>query len=310
MSEEPPVVFVSYSHDNEEHKAWVLQLATRLMNNGVNVTLDRWDIVLGGNLATFMEQGLTGARRVLAICTEDYVKKANSGLGGVGYEKTILTQELMQNSNSDRVIPVVINNELANKLPTFLSSRLYTSFADPADYEAKYLELLHELHGEPIQPRPALGPNPFKITLPLINPFVSFAPERYVSPARSGKAVFDYSNNSGSYVFGAGDMAFETKWSTAGKTAIHVYNEGRSIRTVAVAWGIHEINDIQDATQFDGSSRVRTPNVGNVAVWQNTAGYWLATKILRIDYRNAGDQQDEIEIEYFIAPAKLASFVA
>lgn len=35
-----PKVFVSYSHDNEEHKEWVLQLATRLRSNGVDIILD------------------------------------------------------------------------------------------------------------------------------------------------------------------------------------------------------------------------------------------------------------------------------
>ncbi|TON86748.1 hypothetical protein CGH50_21300, partial [Vibrio parahaemolyticus] len=38
-----PKVFFSYSHDSEEHKAWVLALATRLEENGVAVTLDQWD---------------------------------------------------------------------------------------------------------------------------------------------------------------------------------------------------------------------------------------------------------------------------
>ena len=38
-----PIVFVSYSHDGEEHSAWVLQLATRLRRNGVDVILDRWE---------------------------------------------------------------------------------------------------------------------------------------------------------------------------------------------------------------------------------------------------------------------------
>ncbi|MBU9862223.1 toll/interleukin-1 receptor domain-containing protein [Rahnella aceris] len=34
-----PTVFISYSHDNELHKDWVLQLATRLRSNGVEVLL-------------------------------------------------------------------------------------------------------------------------------------------------------------------------------------------------------------------------------------------------------------------------------
>ena len=54
-----PKVFVSYSHDNEEHKEWVLQLAIRLRSNGVDIILDRWNLKLGSDLAAFMEQGLS-----------------------------------------------------------------------------------------------------------------------------------------------------------------------------------------------------------------------------------------------------------
>ena len=87
MSTTPPRVFVSYSHDTEIHKNWVLGLATRLVANGVDVILDQWDLTLGCDLPRFMETGLTAAERVLAVCTEPYVEKANAGLGGVGYEK-------------------------------------------------------------------------------------------------------------------------------------------------------------------------------------------------------------------------------
>jgi len=54
----PPKVFVSYSHDSEEHKAWVLQLSTRLRSNGVDVILDRWNLKLGSDIAHFMEKGI------------------------------------------------------------------------------------------------------------------------------------------------------------------------------------------------------------------------------------------------------------
>src|SRR5262245_36672838 len=107
MSYSPPKLFVSYSHDSQQQKDWVLTLATRLVYNGVDVVLDQWDLTLGADLPRFMEHGLTEAKRVLVICTDTYVKKANDGRGGVGYEKMILTAQLMQDILSDRVIPVI-----------------------------------------------------------------------------------------------------------------------------------------------------------------------------------------------------------
>lgn len=157
-----PTVFISYSHDNELHKNWVLQLATRLRSNGVDVLLDRWNLKLGQDLAAFMERGLSSSHRVLCICSETYVTKANDGEGGVGYEKQIITDELLGDLNTNWVIPVIRNNPQLKKVPSFLAGRMYVSFEDDKLYETRYEEVLRELLDEPLLPIPPLGPNPFK----------------------------------------------------------------------------------------------------------------------------------------------------
>jgi hypothetical protein len=139
---------------------------------------------------------------------------------------------------------------------------------------------------------------------------VSFTAERYISPANSGTVTFDYSNNNGNYIVGAGDMVFETAWSAGGNTAIHAYNDPPSIRTVALASGAASIADVTDASLFDTSSRVRTPRLGEVVVWQNTAGYYLATKVLSLKARGHGQASDEIVFEYAIATDKGTDFKA
>lgn len=308
MTTTAPKVFISYSHDSEQHRAWVLTLATRLVANGVDIVLDQWDLTLGSDLPRFMEQGLTGAKRVLAVCTEPYVSKANAGIGGVGYEKMILTAQLMQDITSDRIIPAIRTNILATPVPTFLSSRVYIDFRDDLAFESKYAELIRDIHGQEVKPRPALGKNPFNAAVPATAPIVSFGPERYVSPAISGSVDFDYSNNNGRFTFGAGDMAFETAWSRAGPSTIHAYTDPPSIRSVAIAVGADVIADIHDATKYDPSSRVRTPYVGEILVWQNTAGYFLATKVLSVQVRGSGNAFDQISLEYKIAPTKSSSF--
>jgi hypothetical protein len=97
-----------------------------------------------------MESGLTAADRVLAICTNAYVEKANAGRGGVGYEKMILTAQLMQNVATDRIIPAIRANTLVQPVPTFLSSRVYIDFREDLAYEARYAELLRDVHGQGI----------------------------------------------------------------------------------------------------------------------------------------------------------------
>lgn len=310
MSALPPRLFVSYSHDSQAHKDWVLALATRLVANGVDVVLDQWDLTLGSDLPRFMEAGLTGAQRVLAVCSELYVEKANAGIGGVGYEKMILTAQLMQSISGDRIVPVIRNNGSAIPTPTFLGSRVYVDFRDDIVYEVRYAELLRDIHGQKIRPRPSLGPNPFDTVVVDTAPLISFGPERYVSPAPSGAVTFDYSNNNGRYIVGAGDMAFETAWSGASNDAIHAYTDPPSIRSLALAIGVQEIAEIVDASSYDTSSRVRTPHLGEIVIWQNTAGYYLATRVEKLQARGHGDPVDEIMFTYAIAPAKLASFSA
>ena len=73
-----PKAFLSYSHDSLDHKKWVLDLATRLRSNGVESIIDQWSLGPGDDLPHFMEQNLATADRVLMICTENYVQKANT----------------------------------------------------------------------------------------------------------------------------------------------------------------------------------------------------------------------------------------
>ncbi len=310
MLQPPPKVFISYSHDSESHKDWVLGLSTRLMANGVDVVLDQWDLTLGSDLPRFMEMGLTGAHRVLVVCTDAYVSKANAGRGGVGYEKMILTAQLMHDISTDRIVPIIRANALVPPVPTFLGSRVYIDFRNDFTYEAKYAELIGDIHGQQIKPRPALGQNPFLTDSEQTAPHVSFSPERYVSPSQAGSVCFDYSNNNGRFVLGAGAMSFETAWSRGGNTSIYALSGQPTIRSVSIAPDIKEIAEVGDASIYDTSSRYRMPQLGEIVIWQNKDGYFLATKIEKIQSRGHGCPVDQITFSYAIAPSKSKSFAS
>ena len=296
----PPIVFVSYSHDSEEHLEWVLQLATRLRSDGVDTILDRWKLSPGQDLAVFMEEGLSSSHRVLCICSQAYVDKADAGRGGVGYEKQIITAELLADLNQDRVIPVIRNNPQTQKLPRFLGSRLYIDFEEDNLYESKYEELLRALLDEPLLPVPELGKSPFETTREYAEQRFIPGSETYVSPAPKGIVTFDYSNNDGKYSIGSDAYMFETKWSKASDRRIHVYNDPPSILTVALVKDKQEISSIDDARIYDGSSRDRSPNVGQIVLLQNTNGLFAALKILDIKDDTRGSQFDELTFEYVI----------
>jgi hypothetical protein len=156
-----PTAFISYSHDTPEHKAWVLQLATDLRAHGVDATLDQWDLAPGQDTAAFMERGVTGSTRVILVCTESYVRKAEAGSGGVGYERLIVTAELIQNIDTKKFIPVLRTNPSPKRVPSFLGPRLYIDFSSDAEYPARLEQLLREILGAPAVVKPPLGPNPF-----------------------------------------------------------------------------------------------------------------------------------------------------
>jgi len=165
-----PKVFISYSHDSQQHKKWVLDFATRLRNTGVDAALDQWDLKPGDDLAHFMETHVAASDRVLMVCTERYVERANAGAGGVGYEKMILTADLLKRIDSNKIIPI-IRQAGTHVVPTFLRSKLFIDFSREDQFEFSFDELIRTIHGAPLYVKPAIGNSPFV-------PVASTPPER------------------------------------------------------------------------------------------------------------------------------------
>ncbi|MCF7354852.1 toll/interleukin-1 receptor domain-containing protein [Vibrio sp. CK2-1] len=160
MANNPPRVFVSYSHDSAEHKEWVLNFATTLRLRGIDIVLDQWDLKPGGDLPHFMESHLDSSDFILMVCTENYVKKADSGEGGVGYEKMIMTSSLLSKIDQSKVIPI-IRQHGQKTTPTFMASKLYIDFSIDEEAEYSYDDLLRTLLDAPLFVKPDIGTNSF-----------------------------------------------------------------------------------------------------------------------------------------------------
>ena len=141
---EHPKVFISYSHDTPEHKQWVSELGAKLHRKGVNIILDQWDLGPGDDVTQFMERGVRNSDRVLVICTDSYVRKANAGEGGVGYESRIITKQLVQDLGINKFIPIIRQALGEDKTPAFLETQVYIDFTDEDQFDEKFDELLHE----------------------------------------------------------------------------------------------------------------------------------------------------------------------
>ncbi len=140
-------VFISYSHDSNDHKKWVSQLASDLRENGIATVFDE-NTQLGQDLPAFMEQ-MADTDRVLLVCTEKYVEKANAGQGGVGYEKRIMTADLLRQGNDGKYIPL-IRQAGTDQMPTFLGAAKYINFSDPEFYQVRLDELLKDMTGSKV----------------------------------------------------------------------------------------------------------------------------------------------------------------
>jgi hypothetical protein len=159
MSETHPTVFVSYSWDSEDHKAWVKELCTRLRADGVDVRLDQWDVVPGDQLPSFMERSIRDSRFVIIVCTPRYKEKSHSRSGGVGYEDNIITAEVAATQNERKFIPVLASGDWPEAAPSWVLGKAYVDLRGDGLPQPRYEDLLVTLHGTR-EARPQLGPIP------------------------------------------------------------------------------------------------------------------------------------------------------
>ena len=154
-----PRVFLSYSWDGEDHKAWVKALAERLQIDGIQVIFDRWHLKLGQDKLHFMERAVADSDYVAIVCTEKYAKRANQREGGVGWESMIITSEVAEHMLTDKFIPILRKGTFETSLPRYLKTRLGVNLTSDPYNEDAYEELLRKFHGEPIAP-PPIGARP------------------------------------------------------------------------------------------------------------------------------------------------------
>jgi nucleoside 2-deoxyribosyltransferase len=129
----------------------------------------------------------------------------------------------------------------------------------------------------------------------------------YSSPAMRGVVSFDYSDNNGIFKIGEGAYEFETCWSKASDTSIHILNDPSSIETVAIAKN-EDITSINDASIYNSTSRSRTPKTNQIVILKNTHGYFAALKILNIKDDTRDSEFDEVTFEYIIKDDKSSDF--
>jgi formylglycine-generating enzyme required for sulfatase activity len=108
-----------------------------------------------------MEKSVRESSFVLLVCTPNFARKADAGVGGVGYEKAIVTGEIFAGeARETKFVPLLREGDAKESLPSYLKSRLLIDFREDGLFEAKLEELLRHFHGEPLYPLPPIGTKP------------------------------------------------------------------------------------------------------------------------------------------------------
>lgn len=162
-----PKLFISYSQTDDRHKDWVVDLAERLLEDGVEVILDRWDLRYGHEMFVFMEQMVTDPTvdKVLIICDSQYKEKADGRIGGVGSEVELMVNCIANDTTQEKFFALACEKDEGGNgcIPNYLSSRFYIDFSAEEDFELNYDRLLFFVYGREYHKKPPRGETPERL---------------------------------------------------------------------------------------------------------------------------------------------------
>lgn len=163
-----PRVFISYSWSSPGHQARIRQWAEQMLDDGVDVVLDLWDLKEGDDKYAFMEKMVTdeSVTHVLVFSDSEYAAKADARKSGVGTESQIISREIYSKTQQSKFIPIVCEFDDSGEplLPVFLESRIWMDFSSPEAVNDNWERLIRLLYGKPAHQKPALGDAPTYIT--------------------------------------------------------------------------------------------------------------------------------------------------
>lgn len=124
-----PKIFISYSHDSDQHRQQVLNLSDRLRAEGIDCFIDQY--VNGWpeqGWQRWMEQQIEAADFVLIVCTSLYLQRFKGqdreGGRGVNFEGAIISQMLYDDSfqQNTKFIPVIPDDGNLENVPLMLKN--------------------------------------------------------------------------------------------------------------------------------------------------------------------------------------------
>jgi tetratricopeptide (TPR) repeat protein len=160
-----PRVFLSYSHDSDEHAARVLDLANALRRDGSNVLLDRYLQPRGPEEGwpLWMDRNICDADFVLMVCTATYLRrvlgeeKPGQGLGVRWEGKLIYNRIYHDQPSGSRFIPILLPGSVPAHIPTPVLGHNRYEIASFSHTDRGYKGLDRHLRNKPEVIAPPIG---------------------------------------------------------------------------------------------------------------------------------------------------------
>jgi len=156
METQPPKVFIS--HASEDKERFVIPFAQKLIANGVDAWVDKWEMLPGDSLIDkIFEEGIKNAKAMIIVLSNySVIKKWVKEELNAGMVKKI--------SGSTKVIPVVIDDCL---VPEALQSTVWETIKDLNNYEEEFQRILAAIFGTSL--KPSIGSAPKYINFQIDN---------------------------------------------------------------------------------------------------------------------------------------------
>ncbi len=216
---EHPRVFISYSWSSKEYEEKVMDLAVKLQGDGIEVIIDKWIMQPGNDTINFMEKCVKDpeVNFVLMLLDKKYTEKADSRSGGVGIETQIISNEVYNNVEQSKFIPIVFDRDDEGKIyvPIYLKSKFhYDLTQDNSDEE--YVKLVKQIYGRQIYYKPELGNKP------------SWVDESLNSPSALKLKILQNKNNKSSF----NSLEEEIKKSSLGEDETEIIEKAEKNRVI------------------------------------------------------------------------------
>jgi SEFIR domain len=156
-----PKVFISYSHnyDRPDYKDRILELANRLRADGIDCNIDQYEESPAEGWPRWMLNQIDWANFVLIACTQEYERRfrgneaKGKGKGGTWEGGVIIDEIYHSQGNNSKFIPIALNLEDSQYIPSPLRSATHYKVDNDSGYEL----LCRRLTNQPKINKPSLG---------------------------------------------------------------------------------------------------------------------------------------------------------